>query len=175
MAARKEKSPKASRSTGSVKRSKARSAPRSASERGVTTRAVTRAMTAAQRAKLLAPPDRYDEIAADLVDAWAADRSLRVPSLTLTRLRALSAAADRARAREIALRAEMERRLALASDARLRAENDLWRAVLDVNAAVKAHARSDAAILDRFAVLDALVTRRVPAVVVPPARRRVVV
>lgn len=103
---------------------------------------------------MLKPRENYDDLVEHIVLAWSREKTLRVPGLSPARLRRLLSDAERAKAKEMKLRTDFERRIAPISDARLRAEHDLWRAVLDLHAAVKLYARHDQALGERFAFLS---------------------
>lgn len=110
-------------------------------------------MSADERRRKLKPRDNYDELVSSIARALRAHSSVRVPGLTIARLEKLLRDAERAKQRELDARAELERKLAPRVDARIVAEDLLWRAVLDVNASVKPYARRDAAVGDAFAFL----------------------
>jgi hypothetical protein len=121
-------------------------------------------LTAEARRKLLKPRTDYDTLVEQIAIHWEQDAALRVPGLTAARLRKLARDAERAVTRESTLRAKLERQLSLVYDARLVAEDAVWRAVLDVHAAVKLFARSDESLPERFAFLaEALGAGREPA------------
>jgi hypothetical protein len=133
-------------------------------------RAPREALTVDARRKLLKPRSDYDDLVAQVAIHWEQDPGLRVPGLTPARLRKLARDAERAVLRETALRAKLERQIAAVYDARLLAEDAVWRAVLDVNAAVKLFARSDENLPERFAFLTAaLGSTREPSEPTPPA------
>lgn len=118
-------------------------------------------LTSDERRKLVKPRENYDELVEQLGRVWAQQKSLRVPNLTPARLARLLRDAERAASREADMQARIDRMIRPLQDRRLQAENHLWRAVLDVNAAVKLYSRNDAAIADAFAFLtDALRTTR---------------
>ncbi len=129
-------------------------------------------LSADARRKLLRPRSDYAELVEQVAVQWDQNRVLRVPKLTASRLRKLARNAQTAVSKETALRAKLERQLQVISDARLLAEDNVWRAVLDVNAAVKLFARSDETLPERFGFLtDALTSARAsvePAAPVTP-------
>ncbi|AKF03269.1 hypothetical protein [Sandaracinus amylolyticus] len=126
-------------------------------------RAETPLMTAEERRKLVKAHDGYDDLIEEVVRKWSNDTALKVPGLSPAKLTKLLRDAERAKKKEAELRAALERKLGASYDARLRAEHDAWRAVLDVNAAVKLFARRDGALAERFAFLsDALTAKSAP-------------
>jgi len=124
-------------------------------------RAAKKALTADARRKLLKPRTDYEQLVEQVAVHWQQNPVLRVPKLTAARLRKLARDALRASTKETSLRAKLERQIETVYDARLLAEDAVWRAVLDVNAAVKLFARSDEKLPERFAFLtDALTSTR---------------
>ena len=114
-------------------------------------------LTADERKKLLRPRDNYDELVERIARTWETHRSLRVPELSVVKLRKLLRDAERAKSKEQALREKLESKLKAAQDSRLVAEDKAWRAVLDVNAAVKLYARKEPSLAETFGfVTDAL-------------------
>ncbi len=88
---------------------------------------------------------------------WSEQRGFRV---TAPRLRSLLRKAERAAAKEHAVRVEFEQKIRPLSAARLIAEDAAWRAVLDVHAAAKLYARSRPEIAEAFWFLaDALCSK----------------
>jgi len=132
-------------------------------------RVAKKALTAEARRKLLKPRTDYEQLVEQVAVHWQQNPVLRVPKLTAARLRKLARDALRASTKETSLRAKLERQIETVYDARLLAEDAVWRAVLDVNAAVKLFARSDETLPERFAFLtDALTSSRGPSA---PAER----
>ncbi len=114
-------------------------------------------LTAETRRKLLKPRDNYDELVERVARTWETSKAMRVPGLSVARLLRLLKDAKRAKDKEQAMREKLERALRPLGDKRLLAEDKAWRAVLDVNAAVKLYARNDPALAETFAFLtDAL-------------------
>ena len=110
-----------------------------------------------ERRKLLKPRESFDELIEQVVRVWGEQRGFRVPGLTMAQMGSLLRKADRAAAREQALRVKFEQRIRPLSDARLIAEDAAWRAVLDVHAAAKLYGRSRPEIAEAFGfVADAL-------------------
>lgn len=114
-------------------------------------------LTTEGRRKLLKPRDNYDELVERVARTWENATAMRVPGMSVARLRRLVKDAMRSRDKEQAMREKLERTLRPLADARLRAEDKAWRALLDVNAAVKLYARNDPALAETFSFLtDAL-------------------
>lgn len=91
------------------------------------------------RAALRRPPETYPQLVEQTVAAWKThSRSLRLEGRSPAKLAALSRVAERARAKEQALRAKMEAQLRPLVDARMLAEDELWKQVLDVYRLVRA-------------------------------------
>ncbi len=130
-----------------------------------------KALTVDARRKLLKPHTDYEKLVEQIAVTWEASRTLKVPNLSAARLRKLAADAQRAVAKETALRVKLEAKIGAVYDARLLAEDGLWRAILDVNAAVKLFARSDETLPERFAFLsdDLTATRPTADPAAPPA------
>lgn len=122
-----------------------------------------KALTVDARRKLLKPHTDYEKLVEQIAVTWEASRTLKVPNLSAARLRKLAADAQRAVAKETALRVKLEAKINAVYDARLLAEDGLWRAILDVNAAVKLFARSDETLPERFAFLSDDLTATRPA------------
>lgn len=122
------------------------------------TRAEVPVMSAAERRRTLKAPKGYGDLAEKVLVQWELAPKLRVPELSPPRLRSLLRKAERAAAREAQMIADFEKKIAPVTDARLLAEQALWRGVLDVNAAVKLYARSDGALGDEFAFLSEALT-----------------
>lgn len=110
-------------------------------------------LSAEQRRKILKAREGYDELIERIALTWENTKSLKVPELSVAKLRRLLRDAEKAVQKEAAMREKLERLLRPLSDRRLLAEEKAWRAVLDVNAAVKLFARSDPAMADIFGFL----------------------
>ncbi|AKF08758.1 hypothetical protein [Sandaracinus amylolyticus] len=110
-------------------------------------------MSAEERRSKLKPRENYDEIVAQILRTLDAHPQVRVPGVRPSRLGKLARDAKKASEKEAALRDQLARKLAPIVDKRIRAEDEMWRAVLDVNAGVKPYARKDAVIGDAFAFL----------------------
>lgn len=121
-------------------------------------RPATPQLTTEARRKLLKPRENYDELLEKVARIWGENKTLRVPGLTVSRLERLLKNAERARTKEAAMREKLERVLRPLYDGRLLAEDEAWRAVLDVNAAVKLHARRNPALAETFGFLTEALT-----------------
>lgn len=139
-------------------------------KRAAKPRATKKALTVDARRKLLKPRTDYEQLVEQIAVHWEQNPVLRVPGLTAARLRKLARDALRAVTKETSLRAKLERQIDAVYDARLLAEDGVWRAVLDVNAAVKLFARSDETLPERFSFLtDALTSVRGVSEPIEPA------
>jgi hypothetical protein len=118
------------------------------------------ALSTLERSRLLKPRKEYVSLIEQVLATWKDNPSLRVPGLTRAKLAALLSAAEKASAREQALVRQMEARLRPLADARIMAESELWRALLDTNAQIKVHARTDAAVGRAFGFLGVAFTTR---------------
>ncbi len=98
-------------------------------------------LTTEKRSELLRPPDGYDELVRQFIDTWKEHPSLRVTDLSARKLISLLAKSERAFEKESALQKKMEARMAPVRDARMMAEDAVWRAVLDAYAIAKAQGR----------------------------------
>ena len=108
--------------------SKKKSVPKRAPKRSG-----AQALTDGERARLLKPRASYDDAIDSLLEAWQRYRSdIRVPGLTPAKLRSLARRAQRAWLAEDRYRQKVEQKLRQLSDARLLAEDGVWRAALDV-------------------------------------------
>lgn len=140
----KKKPAAAKKSAKPAPRSKARAAP-------------PKPMAADARNKLLKPRTGADDLGEDIAGVWANERGLRVDDLTPAKLARLVAKSRKANAKEAALADAQARKMAPIRDARLVADDALWRGLLDLRASVGLRARKDPSIEERFAALiDAL-------------------
>ncbi|UJR79585.1 Hypothetical protein I5071_16210 [Sandaracinus amylolyticus] len=115
------------------------------------------ALTTTERARLLKPRRDYAELITTFLRVWEENPEVRLTGLTRARLRRELERALRAADKEDAVRRALESKLRPLQDARLVAEDALWRKLLDANALVKAQARVDPRIGEAFAFLtDAL-------------------
>lgn len=120
-----------------------------------------RVLAVDERQRLPKPRVGWRDLLEQLVETWRATPSLKVKGLTPSRLEGLGGRADKASDKERALVAAQQAKLRPVSDARLIAEADAWRAILEVNAALKYYGRGDPALAEAFAFLaDALRSER---------------
>ncbi len=103
---------------------------------------------------LLKPASDYDTVAADAIAAWKSNgRYIKVPDMTAASLGRDVRVATRAWDKERVLRAKMDAKLQPLADARMRAESQAMRGLLDLYAEVKSSARRRPELLDAFASL----------------------
>ena len=154
MAAKRTKSPK--RIT--------RPAPADKKKRTATSRSSAPAlkpMTTDEKARLIKPPDSYPELTERAVQAWSEHRSeLRIASVTPARLLTLLSRAKTALKRENRERQKVDVRMQILADARLRAEHEAWKTLLDVYAVAKAQSRLSPQLVQAFEFLGEALTRR---------------
>lgn len=113
-------------------------------------RSVTRILKPEQRAKMVKPPADYDGIAKDTLDKWPTyKRFVRVEGLTIAGLKRLYVKTTNA----VKWEKDAEHELQKAKDARLESASDLWKALLDLKAAVETAARKSPGLLDVFEAL----------------------
>lgn len=112
------------------------------------------ALTAAERSSLVRLPANADDLVEQLVRVWKNEgRALRAPGYSAAKLASLLAKASKAAQKDERLRARLEPQLVAATDARLVAQDALWRAVLDVYAMIKAQSRLSPELEPAFAFL----------------------
>jgi hypothetical protein len=128
---------------------KKKSAKKKAAKKKRAVRPTSSALSRAERQTLAKPHSNYGALADQFLSAWTELPQLRVPKLSPPKLRSLLAKATRASDK----RTKTERVLREQADAELVAEDALWRALMDGNFAVKGLARSEPAVLERFAFL----------------------
>ncbi|WP_053236995.1 hypothetical protein [Sandaracinus amylolyticus] len=115
------------------------------------------ALTPAERSRKLRPRRDYRELIETFLRVWEENPSVRLTGLTRAQLRRALGLAIKAADKEDALRREADTKLRVLMDARLVAEDDLWRKLLDANALVRAQSRVDPRLAEAFAFLsDAL-------------------
>jgi hypothetical protein len=134
-----------------------------ASKKTSASRAAKRApkpLSAAERQRLLKPADGFTELAERFATAWTSNRGLKVPGLSPAKILTMLGRAKKASAREDALRRKLEEKLRPLQDARLQAEHDAWKMVLDAYAVAKAQARLAPEIGRAFSFMGDALTRR---------------
>lgn len=141
-----------------TKSSSKKAAKRSASKKTVrksVKRAPIALLTAEERGALLNPITNYDDVVERFVRAWKEEGvRMKAPGYTAGKLSSLLAKAKRADEKEERLRAQLEPRIAAAMDARMKAEDALWRALLDIWAMAKPQTRTQPEIGDAFAFMS---------------------
>ncbi|UJR85848.1 hypothetical protein [Sandaracinus amylolyticus] len=159
MATKKKTTKKASaKKTGTKKASAKKTGTKKASAKRASTRKPARVLSPEERQKLLKPRENFEDTADRVLREWEQERQLRVPGLTLGKLRSLMRIAEKAEARESAVLAKYERTLTPLSDARRLAHHDAFKALLLIHKAVKLHASVDPGISQRFAFLTEALT-----------------
>lgn len=122
-------------------------------------RAPVALLTGDQRATLLKPAVNYDDIVERFVRAWKAEGArLKAPGYSAAKLTSLVAKAKRASEKEERLIASVEPKLGAAMDARLIAEDAVWRALLDIWAMAKPQTRTQPELGDAFAFMSDVFT-----------------
>lgn len=145
--AKKSSSPKKSTQTA-PKRSKpaAKKASRGASKaavkpkkRAAAKRSSSPALSSSDRQSLVKPPEAYAPLVEQSITAWQQNsRTVRIDGRSPAQLARAYRKAARARQREDELRDKLALKLRPLTDARLRAEDELWTQVLDLYRVVKA-------------------------------------
>ena len=110
-------------------------------------------LTPDQRRKLFKVPPEYAELISNVIETWTSSgKELRVTNRTPAKLKSLLRIARAAADREEKLRRQYEAKLGALLDARLLAQHEAWRALLDLYAAIRA-ARSNEGLQEAFAFL----------------------
>lgn len=145
--AKKSSSPKKSTQTA-PKRSKlaAKKASRGAAKaavkpkkRAAAKRSSSPALSSSDRQSLVKPPEAYAPLVEQSITAWQQNsRTVRIDGRSPAQLARAYRKAARARQREDELRDKLALKLRPLTDARLRAEDELWTQVLDLYRVVKA-------------------------------------
>lgn len=111
-------------------------------------------LTDEAKSRLIRPPTEYPTLVERSLAQWEENKStLRVANSSPATLRGMLRAARKARAKEEALRAQFEKKLAPLADARLLAEDAVWRQTLDLYAVAKAQGRVLPQLIEAFAFL----------------------
>lgn len=114
-------------------------------------------LSADERNRLLKPRTGADDLGDEIAITWKAERGLRVDGLSANKLQRYVRVSRKCNTKEAALADAQARKMAPIRDARMLADDTLWRALLDLRAAIALRARRDPAIEERFAaLLDAL-------------------
>lgn len=102
-------------------------------------RPVAPALSSSDRQSLVKPPETYALLVEPTISAWKQNsRTVRIDGRSPAQLASAYRRAVRAREREAELRAKLELKLRPLTDARLRAEDEMWTQVLDLYRVVKA-------------------------------------
>jgi hypothetical protein len=141
----------------SAKKGRAKASTKVKSKRAAK-KTVRPGLSADERRRLLKPRAEYDDVIERAVRVWGTQRTVKVPALTGARLASLLKRAQTAASREEVMRQRFESKLRPLQDARLIAEDAAYRALLDLNAAVKVFARNDPTVLEAFAFLAEYLT-----------------
>lgn len=113
-----------------------------------------------ERQRLVKPADGYTELAERFAVTWTANKALKVPGMSPSKIKSALARAEKAAAREDALKRKLEEKLRPLQDARLQAEHDVWKLVLDAYAVAKAQARVAPELGRAFAFLGDALSKR---------------
>lgn len=109
------------------------------------------------RRSLLKARDGAADLGEALAITWRGERGLRVDDLSVAKLGSLVRRARKAETKLAALLDKHARQMQPVRDAHLSADDALWRALLDLRAAVGLRARKDPTIEERFSgLVDAL-------------------
>jgi hypothetical protein len=147
---------KSVKKSASKKTTTKKSAPKKTSKRP---RVIARVLSSQERAQLLKPRDNFEETTHRVLREWEEYSGLRVPGLTLGKLRSLLRAAEKAEEKELRVREKYERQLTPIADARRLAQHEAYKALLLTHKAVKLQASVDPGISERFSFLaEALTT-----------------
>lgn len=121
-----------------------------------------------ERLQKLHPQSALD--VSEVTRAWDATPGLRIDGLTRKKLLGMKRKSERAHAKEDARARKNEEKLRPLRDARLQADDVLWRAVLDVKAQAEVLARHHPEVGERFAFLVDLFRHARPAKRAPSAK-----
>jgi hypothetical protein len=155
---KKASSKKASSKKASKKKASKKKAAKKTAAKKTVRKAVKRApvvlLTAEERGALLNPITNYDDVVERFVRAWENEGArMKAPGYTPGKLSSLLAKAKRATEKEERLLAQLEPKLAAAMDARMKSQDAVWRALLDVWAMAKPQTRTQPELGDAFAFM----------------------
>jgi hypothetical protein len=146
------------------KKGTAKKSPKKAAKRAAPIR-----LTQEEKLAKLKPGDDLNELVAEILTAWSrVKRQVRVADVSPAKLSSLLKKASRSSEREAALRAKQEAKLAPLSDARIVANDAVYRAALKVKRIADAVAAADTDVAEAFAAVNERF-RRMPAPKEPPA------
>jgi hypothetical protein len=143
--------------TGSAKSS---NAAKSSASRAAAKKPTKKLLSAEEKLRLIKPIDGYTEIADRFAATWKDRPALKVTGLSASKLASAIGSAKKAAAKENALRAKLEEKLRPLTDARLLAEHEAWKMVLDAYAVAKALARVDPEIGHAFSFVGEAMTNK---------------
>lgn len=130
---------KATATKATAKRAAPKAAAPKAKRRSPAKRAAQPALSSSDRQSLVKPPEGYGPLVEATITAWKQNRrTVRIDGRSPAQLSRAFRTAARARQREDALRDKLALKLRPLTDARLRAEGELWSQVLDLYRVVKA-------------------------------------
>lgn len=135
-------------------------AAKSSSSRSSAKKTPPKPLSTDEKLRLLKPIDGFGEIAERFAAVWSDRPTLKVTGLSPRKLLRSLEAAKKAAARENALRRKLEEKLRPLSDARLLAEHEAWKMVLDAYAVAKALARVDPTVGHSFAFVGEAMSPR---------------
>ncbi len=139
---------------------KATKAAKSSPARAAAKKSDAKPLTTEDKQRLIKPIDGFPELTERFAATWTGRKGLKVAGLSPAKLLRALEAAKKAAAKENAFRSKFEEKLRPLTDARLRAEHEAWKMVLDAYAVAKALARVDPDISHAFAFLGEALTPR---------------
>jgi hypothetical protein len=108
-------------------------------------------LSAEDKLRKVRPGDDLNEFVSDVMNAWGlVTRTVRVPEVSLPKLRSMLNKSTAARTKESAFEAKMAAKLAPLSDARLIADDAVYRAALTVKRVADALSETDTAVAEAF-------------------------
>lgn len=133
---------------------------KSSTKRSASKKPAPKLLSADEKQRLIRPIDGYTEVAERFAATWKDRPTLKVAGLSAPKLERAIASAKKAAAKENALRAKLEEKLRPLTDARLLAEHDAWKMVLDAYAVAKALARVNPEMGHVFAFVGEAMTNK---------------
>jgi hypothetical protein len=154
-----------------TKKASAKSAKgaKSSSTRAAAKKTPKKLLSADEKLRLIKPIDGFTEIAERFAATWKDRQALKVAGLSPAKLLRAIESAKKAAAKENALRAKLEEKLRPLTDARLLAEHEAWKMVLDAYAVAKALARVNPEVGHAFTFVGESMTNK-PKKKAPPAQ-----
>ncbi len=118
-------------------------------------KAQTSRLSNEERQRKVRPGDDLNELVGEVLTAWdRVSKKVRVPDVSPAKLKSLLVKAQRAAAREAQVTARLEERLAPLADARLTANDAVYRAALAVKRIADAVAETHPEVSEAFAVVS---------------------